>query len=54
VPLAACVGPAGTLVLSGIEASRSADVERADLAQGLQPENIRTRGEWAALVFRRP
>jgi ribosomal protein L11 methyltransferase len=52
--LAACVGPAGTLVLSGIEAKRSADVERAYLAQGLQRENVRTRGEWAALVFRRP
>jgi ribosomal protein L11 methyltransferase len=52
-PLAACVGPAGTLVLSGIEASRSAEVERAYLAQGMQRENVRTRGEWAALVFRR-
>jgi ribosomal protein L11 methyltransferase len=53
-PLAACVGPAGTLVLSGIEANRSAEVERAYLARGLQREDVRTRGEWAALVFRRP
>jgi ribosomal protein L11 methyltransferase len=53
-PLAACVGPAGTLVLSGIEASRGAEVERAYLAQGLQRERFRTRGDWAALVFRRP
>jgi ribosomal protein L11 methyltransferase len=52
-PLAACLGPAGLLVLSGIEASRSVEVERAYLAQGLQRRNIRTRGEWAALVFSR-
>jgi ribosomal protein L11 methyltransferase len=53
-PLAACVGPLGTLVLSGIEASRNAEVERAYLAQGLQRTNFRTRGEWAVLVFSRP
>ena len=53
-PLAACVGPGGSLVLSGIEARRSAGVECAYLAQGLQLQDVRTRGEWAALVFRRP
>jgi len=52
--LTTCVGPSGTLVLSGIEASRSADVERAYVARGLQRTAIRTRGEWAALVFSRP
>ena len=52
--LAACVAPGGALVLSGIEALRCAGVERAYLAQGLREENVRTRGEWAALVFRRP
>lgn len=52
-PLAACVAPGGALVLSGIEASRCGDVERAYLAQGLQRAHVRTRGEWAALVFRR-
>lgn len=52
-PLAACVGCGGALVLSGIEANRSGDVERAYLAQGLHRECVRTRGEWAVLVFRR-
>lgn len=51
--LAACVAPGGALVLSGIEANRSGDVERAYLAQGLHRAHVRTRGEWAALVFRR-
>jgi ribosomal protein L11 methyltransferase len=53
-PMAACLGSAATMVLSGIEASRSAEVESAYLARGLLRKDIRTRGEWAALVFRRP
>ncbi len=52
-PLVACVALGGALVLAGIEASRSSEVERAYLARGLQRKDVRIRGEWAALVFRR-
>jgi len=53
-PLATCVASGGALVLSGIEAIRTKDVERAFQAQGLRLRNVRSRGEWAALVFERP
>jgi len=53
-PLADCVGPGGILVLSGIEAGRSGDIEHAYVARGLHRESLCTRGDWAALVFRRP
>jgi ribosomal protein L11 methyltransferase len=44
----------GVLVLSGIEATRSGEVEAAFAQRGFGLAEKRVRGEWAALVFRRP
>jgi ribosomal protein L11 methyltransferase len=43
-----------SLVLSGIEAVRTAEVEAAFVGRGLRLDEKRVRGEWSALVFRRP
>ena len=51
--LVALAAPEGTLVLSGIEAARSAEVEAAFIARGCALDDKRVRGEWAALVLRR-
>jgi ribosomal protein L11 methyltransferase len=51
--LATLAAPQGIIVLSGIETTRSAEVEAAFVARGFALDEKRVRGEWAALVFGR-
>ena len=51
--IAAIAAPHATVVLSGIETTRSAEVEAAFAAHGFALDENRARGEWSALVFRR-
>ncbi len=51
--LTALTAPRGIIVLSGIETTRSAEVEAAFVARGFALDEKRVRGEWAALVFGR-
>jgi ribosomal protein L11 methyltransferase len=51
--LATLTAPQGIIVLSGIETTRSAEVEAAFVACGFALDEKRVRGEWAALVFGR-
>lgn len=50
--LAAHLGHAGRLVLSGIPSTLTAEVERAYRHRGLHRVEVRHRGGWAALVWR--
>ncbi|MEL6188865.1 MAG: 50S ribosomal protein L11 methyltransferase [Myxococcota bacterium] len=52
--LAARVAPGGTLVLSGILPVQADEVVLAYEAEGLLPENLTVRGDWARLVVTRP
>jgi ribosomal protein L11 methyltransferase len=51
--IAAIAAPHAIVVLSGIETTRSAEVESAFTARGFALDEFLTRGEWSALVFRR-
>lgn len=51
--LVALTATEGVLVLSGIEAARSAELETAFASCGFALAEKRVRGEWAALVFGR-
>ena len=47
------MAPRAKLVLSGIEAARSSELDAAFARRGLRLEEKRVRGDWAALVFGR-
>ena len=51
--LATLTAARGIIVLSGIETTRSAEVEAAFVTHGFALDEKRVRGEWAALVFGR-
>jgi len=53
-PLAALVGPGGTLVATGIHAARAGGVLGAYAAEGLEGRTVGVRGKWAALELGRP
>jgi ribosomal protein L11 methyltransferase len=52
--LAELVSPGGVLILSGILADQSGEVEAAALANGLALSEKRQEGDWVALSFRKP
>lgn len=51
--LAARVAPGGTLVLSGLLPAQADEVVMAYEAEGLLPEQLTVRGEWARVVLSR-